>query len=63
MSTTQPLPQRFCVQAEYGRLAESRRCFWLTGFSCLVSFIYRDGTADNQTRRHGPSAEQQEERA
>ena len=63
MSTTQPLPQRFCVQAECGRLAESRRRFRLTGFSCLVSFVYRDGSAENQAGWHGPSGEQQEERA
>jgi len=63
MSTAQPLPQEFCVQAECGGLAESRRCFRLTGFSCLASFVYRDGSADNQTEWHGPSGEQQEVRA
>jgi len=115
MSTTQPLPQRFCVQAESSRLlkkaicgvgalraalrrtrryasrlasraalhldlfeqperkrvlqqparrlAEGRRRFRLTGLSCLASFIYRDGSAENQAGWHGPSGEQQEVRA
>jgi hypothetical protein len=63
MSTAQPLPQRFCVQAECGGLAEGRRRFRLTGFSCLASFIYCDDSAGNQAGLHGPSDEQQEVRA